>query len=303
MKLATTTADFGRYTIDHLQRVKYVEEAGFKYIDLSMYTPRENDGLFFTDDWKKTAEALKSYAEEKGLHYVQAHGPNSNPLKSQEDFDYAVEITTRAIEICSYLGIPNMVIHPGWDKDATKEEWFVKNKHFFEKLFPVMEKCNVNVLHENTTNANMPWYFSKTGKEMREFSDFVNHPMVHSCWDTGHANIEGQQYDEILAIGDDLYAIHFNDNRGKQDEHIIPYLGTMNCDEIINALLDIGFKGPLTFEAESPLRPSKYWLGKRKIFEKDVRLAEPPLCLQQEIERFMYSVGKYILSAYDLFEE
>ena len=60
--------------------------------------------------------------------------------------------------------------------------------------------------------------------------------MLHACWDTGHANCEGSQYDDIITLGKELFAIHYNDNHGAKDEHLIPFLGTLNHDEIINAL-------------------------------------------------------------------
>lgn len=149
----------------------------------------------------------------------------------------------------------------------------------------------------------MPWYFPKTGVEMKEFAKFVNHPLFHACWDTGHANCEGNQYQEIMDIGEELYAVHINDNRGFQDEHIIPFMGTMNMDEVMHALLDVGFKGPFTLEAGSALRSYRYWLGNLRDFDGDDRLANPPLFLQKEMERFMYLTGKYVLETYDVFEE
>jgi hypothetical protein len=71
----------------------------------------------------------------------------------------------------------------------------------------------------------------------------------------------------------------------------------------MHALLDVGYKGYFTLECDSALRSSNYWLGHRRAFDKDTRLAEPPLCLRKEMERFMYLTGKYILEAYGVFEE
>ena len=68
------------------------------------------------------------------------------------------------------LGIKNTVAHNGFAEGLSKEEWFVKNKAFYEKLFSTMERCGVNVLCENSTAANMKdKYFINTGKDMREF--------------------------------------------------------------------------------------------------------------------------------------
>ena len=167
-----------------------------------------------------------------------------------------------------------------------------------------MERWGVNVLCENSTKANMgELYFINNGKDMREFIKYVNHPQIHGCWDTGHANCEGSQYDEIMAIGDELYAIHYNDNRGNADEHIAPYFGTLNHDEVMNGLIGVGFKGYFTLECDSTLRKSKHWTGWRKQYETDTRLAEPQLFMQRYIEKMMYETSEWILSTYGVLEK
>lgn len=302
MKLATTTCDFDRYTEGYLPKIKEVSAAGFRYIDLSLYTVEPDDELMLSTDWETHLDAIAAYAADHGLTFVQCHSPDTNPLDPAQ-FDRAVAWNRRAIEICGRLGIPNLVVHSGWDPSATRDEWYTRNKHFFTALFDDMEKWNVNVLHENTTSANMPWFYPKTGAEMRAFSEYVNHPRFHSCWDTGHANVEGAQYDEIRAMGDDLYAVHINDNRGAQDEHVIPYFGTVNMDEILHGLIDVGFRGPFVFESGSTLRFSDCWLGPRHRYPADTRLAEPTLAMQQSLEKLMYEIGRHILTAYDCMEE
>lgn len=294
MNLATTTSDFSCIK-DHKERVRCLYEAGFRYVDLSMYTVYEGDPLF-EDGWREYAGELLKLANELGVEYVQAHSPNTNNLAGEEGYSNALKKTVRAIEICGILKIPNLVVHAGWDRSISdREVWFEKNRPFFQALFPSMERCRVNVLCENSTKANMPtWYYLNTGADMRAFIDYVDHPRFGGCWDTGHANIEGAQYQQILALGDKLYGIHFNDNRGKQDEHIIPFMGTMNVDEIMSALKAVDYRGVFTFECDSPLRPQYYWLGNRRAFEGT--LAEPPLALKKEMEKFLFQVGKCILT-------
>lgn len=159
----------------------------------------------------------------------------------------------------------------------------------------------MNVLCENSTKANMgDMYFINSGKDMLEFIQYVNHPQIHACWDTGHANCEGSQYDDIITLSKELYAIHYNDNRGTMDEHLLPFLGTLNHDEVMTALVDIGFNGCFTMECTSSLRFSNHWLGNRRIFEKSDRLAQPQLFMQRHIERLLYETAEYILKSYDL---
>ncbi len=305
MKLATTTEDFSKFLNTYHERIDCVCEAGFKYIDLSMYAIKENDELIFSENWCDNAKRILDNTHKKGAKFVQAHSPRGNPLlENQSMVDEHIKNTIRSIDVCGILGIPNIVVHAGIARGISKEENFEKNREFFRKLFPAMEKNNVNVLCENSTWRNTDgMYSANSGVDMKEFVEYVNHPLFHACWDTGHGNCEGPQYNEIKALGSDLYALHINDNRGTGDEHILPYFGTMNLDEIMNALLDIGYNGYFTFEAISSLRPSKFWQGDRRTFEKNTRLFHPQLFMQKQLEKLMYDMGVYILKQYNCFEE
>ena len=304
MKLATTTCDFDGYFNTYQEKIDAVAEAGFKYIDLSMYVIEKDDELLVSGKWKDNAKRILDTSKAKGLDFVQAHSPGGNPIAGDGNAKILIDATIRSIEICGVLGIPNIVVHAGMMKGYTKEQFFDENREFFRKLIPAMERNNVNVLCENSTQKNMgDMYFTNSGKDMKEFVEYVNHPLFHACWDTGHGNCEGNQYDDIKVIGNDLFAVHINDNSGRGDEHVIPYLGTVNMDEVMNALIDIGYKGVFTFESGSSLKPYKYWLGNRREYEKDTRLREPRLFMQKHLEKLMYDIGEYILKSYDCFEE
>lgn len=304
MKLATTTEDFAAYFDDHIERLKCVCEAGFKYIDLSMYKISPHDELFVGDNWRDYAKRLKAKAEELGVVFVQAHSPGGNGIAGDEASEALIDATIRSIEVCGELGIPSTVVHAGLLPGISKEESFEKNRQFYSRLFPAMEKCNVNVLCENSATPNVcGQYFTNTGADMSEFVKYVNHPLFHACWDTGHGNIEGAQYDEIMTLGKDLYALHINDNRGFADEHLIPYMGTLNMDEIMNALIDVGYSKYFTFESGNVLRRDKYWIGDRRTFDKDNRLVNPQLFMQKKLEGLMYETGVYILNKYNCYEE
>jgi sugar phosphate isomerase/epimerase len=264
------------------------------------FTP---DCAYMQEGWEKEVDKIKNLASELGMQFVQAHSQGGNPLNHWET-DFIVAATLRSIEICARLGIKNTVVHPGCRLGLSKEEWFKECKAFYDKLLPTAEKFGVNVLCENSTQACAPgYYWANSGKDMREFIEYVNHPNFHVCWDTGHANCEGSQYDEIMALGEHLYAIHYNDNHGNADEHILPYFGTLNHDEVMHALIDVGFKGYFTLECDSSLRQPKSWLGDRREFKKDERAIKPPAFMQQDLEKLLYKTAKYLLETYDLFEE
>ncbi|MBE6651721.1 MAG: sugar phosphate isomerase/epimerase [Ruminococcaceae bacterium] len=304
MKIATTTGDFSFYCANDCDRIKELHCAGFRYIDLSMYTFTPASP-YMQDNWRDEVNKIKELADSLGMVFVQAHSQGGNPFsEDKKHVDFLIDATLRSIEICGLLGIKNTVVHSGVAAGLSKEEWFVKNREFYSKFFPAMEKYNVNVLCENSTKKNMGnKYWANSGADMYEFIKFVDHPLFHGCWDTGHANCEGNQYDEILALKDELYAIHYNDNRGGGDEHVAPFLGTLNHDEVISALIDVKFKGYFTLECDSSLRKYKYWQGDRRQFEKESRLRDPQLFMQRHIEKMMYETAKWMLESYEVFDK
>ena len=297
MKLATTTADFTSFfKVSYMDSIKYIHDAGFRYIDIGVEEP-----LVGHDNWREDAKRLLDYAESLGMKFVQAHSPDGNAF-DMSYHDRLVEITDRSIELCHILGIPNIVVHSGWDMSLTKEESTEKSYQYHKLFFPTMEKYGVNVLIENTSSKNLAKGWFKA-EDMLEFLRYADHPLLHAVWDTGHANTEGTQYEQLVTLGKELYGVHVHDNSGRGDEHTLPYLGTLNMDDLINGLIDANYKGYFTFEVLGTLRNAASRHGKRHVFERDKRLLNPSLEMQLDLERLLYTVGKYCLNAYDIFEE
>lgn len=309
MKLATTTGDFLHFCDNDTDCVTEVVRAGFKYIDLSLYDGIGPNWCYFKESWREDTAKLKAHAESLGASFVQAHSPGGNPLQFGESFEILVASTIRSIEICAELGIKNTVFHTGYSDEfgytpEGKKGYFEGNMIFINRILPTAEKYGVNILIENSTRANMKdKYFFLTGDDMREFIEYANHPLIHACWDTGHANVEGHQYSDIMSLGKDLHALHVNDNRSKRDEHMLPFMGSLSIDELMCGLIDSGYEGYFTFESSSTLVHPRYWLSKRHTFDRDDRCLRPPLELARITEKLMYETGKYILSSYNCFEE
>ena len=306
MKLATMTGDFNRYLNNDTDKIKELYDAGFRYIDFS--NAMNPDSIYLKENWREEIIKVKEFATNLGMKFVQSHAKYGDVFsKDESEREFLMQAIIRNIEICEILGIKNTVVHPGCIVGMNKTEFFKLNKEFYGKLFSVMERCGVNVLCENNMkNVPRNTYYVTEGAEMREFIKYVDHPLFHGCWDVGHANCDGPQYDEILAIGDELYAIHYHDNHNWRDDHLAPFLGRMNHDEIINALIDVGYKGYLTFECCFSLLPSKIWTGNRREFNKEGKknlLTEPQLFMQRHIEKMLYETGKWMLESYGIFEE
>lgn len=301
MKLAAPTCHF-KTVKTQKEKIKHLYDAGFRNIDLTVYSIQAVEDII-SDDWESFVYDLGDYAEKLGVKFVQSHTSDIGLLTRTYGYDKAVEITKRTINVCGMLGIPNTVVHSVVGDD--KADFYAKNLPFYQSLYDTMEKNNVEVLIENNARSNIgDKYFVFSGADVVELIESLSHPLIHACWDTGHANIHGNQYDHIVTLGPHLHAIHLNDNRGHVDEHMIPYLGTFNLDEIINALIDIDYKGYFTFEADNSVMPGDAaWPHQKIKFEKDTRLKEAPMFMRDELEKLLYKIGKYALEAYGIFEE
>lgn len=303
MKLTNTTEEFQKFYDNDVDRTRALFEQGFKNIDISFYTEHIDNAIYQGDDWKQKAYELLNFGNQNGIKFVQAHLPGGNPL-DENGIEELTEVNIRCIDVCGILGIKYAVIHMGWKKDISKQEFYEKNRDYIQLLLPALERNNVILCVENSCKANLGKYFYFfDGKELREFIDYVDSPFVAACWDTGHANIEGPQYQDILALGDKLRALHINDNMGQKDDHMMPYMGTLNIDEVMTVLLEIGFNEYFTFECGTSVIFNNHWLNKRKVFEKDTRALNPNVEIKKSMVKTTYEVGRQILLAYNCLEE
>ncbi len=311
MKLASTTGDFRGYAKTTADAVRFYEGTGFRHLDYNFYNVIYEGSPFLGDRWLDEVDEAMREAERLGFDFVQAHSPNYNPLDPKADHGAGMLATLRSIEACGRLGIPNIVVHSGYTEEIAypggRDAYFSRNRDFYRSLYPAMEKWNVNVLVENSAEANMgKRYFFMTGAEMRDFADYAAHPLLHCNWDVGHANLrDTDQKAEIIAMGGHLRGLHIQDNFGACDEHIAPFMGTTDMDAVMQGLLAVGYKGYFTFEAGNMLLSYGRWPHRRRqapsVTER--RLSVPPLELRRKAASLLYEIGRAILTAYDCFEE
>lgn len=299
MKLATTTCDYSQYTSSQAEAITWIREAGFHYVDYNFGMDFRNGTGVYTNGWKEYLTGIQELAKKLEVQFVQAHAPMGTPIARNEEGARLMEATKRCIEACGILGIPNVVVHSGYEKGLSKAETFARNREFYMELVPVAEENGVHVLAENFNHMGSEIYWMDNAPDLREFIDYINHPMIQVCWDTGHGNEQPlPQHEALKCLGAHVYALHVQDNVGRGDYHQAPFCGTMNMDSLISGLLDIGYKGYFTFEACNFFMPESY----KKPFPGG-KLNRVPLELKNKAERMLYELGEYALRAYDCFEE
>ncbi len=263
------------------------------------------------DGYKKFAEACAKEAENAGLSYVISHAPCLNVLKSRDDeekYNHSILAIRRSIEVCHELNIPRIVIHSCPEPSYSVDKVYFENKVFYEEFLDLAEKYNIMLLVEN-------WDDDKThfslGQQLREFIDYVDHPLLVACWDSAHGHIsptarELGQYKNIMALGDKLKGLHISDNFGNMHQHSWPFSGTINFDQIMQGLLDVNYDGYFTYEATYTLLHHTHFYSRKPWVhngETVTKALDPSLKLMQSAVNLLYDIGEYLLRQYDCFEE
>jgi sugar phosphate isomerase/epimerase len=79
---------------------------------------------------------------------------------------------------------------------------------------------------------------------------------VGICLDFGHAHLAGDVADEIEIAAEHLITTHVHDNRGREDDHLVPYQGTINWPAALVNMLKIGYEGTYLMELANTGNPT-----------------------------------------------
>lgn len=301
MKISSSTGDFSKVSEKNTDRILCYEGTGFRYLNLNLYSEaKPNKPLFMNDEsWRQMFEDIGEASLKTNTRIILAHAP-AEVMNYRENRDMYIRAVNRTIEGCALLGISDLVVHPAWSLEFDKECLFSENRLFYKLIMPAAEKFGINILAENNYYSNG---LLNNGRDMLELLDVIGHPLLYVCWDTGHARlVKADQYESITLLGEKLRAVHIHDNEGYWDRHTSPFFGDINFDPIIQALIDIDYKGYFNLECEWILKPGgrEQWVYHGKPVD---RLGVPPKHIYQMAVRLLYEIGVYMLSAYDVYEE
>ncbi len=257
-------------------------KAGFKVMDMNFATYSRNALPMTRPDWADWCVRQKALADELGIELSQAHAHffalNEQGNESEED----AELIRRSIIGAGLMGIKWMVFHPYSLRDGI---WYSykdskrRNMELFREYAELCAKQNVSIALENMIESeNRGRRYCSSTEELIDLHDSLNDPIFGICWDFGHANLA--QIDQCAAlrqIGKRLKVLHVDDNRGKKDDHLAPYFGTIVWEPIMKTLKEIGYDGDFTYE----------------IFNFHNGL---PDAMQEKTLRYTYELAEYMLS-------
>ena len=219
-------------------------------IDWSTYTLKPSTHPLSGNDYVAFAKKLRRIGEENGIHCNQSHAPFPSLVPGIR------ELLKRAIECTAIAGGKHCIIHP--DNHKSAEE----NAEMYFELLPFAKEHGVIICTENMWNwdGNNDHAVSAACSHHDDFVAHikaVNDPNFAACLDIGHAEMKGlntSAKEMILALGDNLAALHVHDNDKWHDSHRIPFSMDINWEEVIGALKQVNYKGYMTLEADAHIR-------------------------------------------------
>jgi sugar phosphate isomerase/epimerase len=76
------------------------------------------------------------------------------------------------------------------------------------------------------------------------------------CMDFGHAHLISDVGDAVETAAEHLITTHVHDNRGREDEHLVPYAGSINWNAALVTMQKIGYEGTFLMELADTGSPS-----------------------------------------------
>jgi sugar phosphate isomerase/epimerase len=92
------------------------------------------------------------------------------------------------------------------------------------------------------------------------------------CLDFGHAHMAGDIVDAIETVSEHLVATHVHDNRGRSDDHLVPFEGTIDWAAALTAVQKIGYDGTLLLEIAAHGSPKETLARAQRARERMERL-------------------------------
>ena len=265
-------------------------------LNTSLYKFERNNFFSMSDtELENFFRPHRDGAEKAGIWGNQMHMPYPNyvPGAEKEFNDYLWHVVApKSMKICAFFGCRNMVIHGfklAYHLGSEEAEW-QQTAGFLDLLSPMAKEMGITVCIENLytgigghmvegpcCNAR------KAAERIDGFNDKYGAEVLGFCFDTGHANLVGIDFEEfITTLAHRLKVLHIHDNDGIQDLHQIPYTFTKTRENTSSTDWDGFLKGLKKIKFDQVLS-----------FETAPVLTAFPDALKQKTLRFIADIGEY----------
>ncbi len=248
--------------------LEIAKELGYDAVDFDTEEPdvTKEGSLYQNSDEEIFAyyDGLRRHAEALGIFVCQTHSRCPGFKNKPEEDEILVENIRRDLLACSALGAKFCVVHAVTSifmgPDADPKLMRDLNFRQFTTILPYAKKYGVKIATETFGDAvrfNSCDFFGNIDEFIKSYNricaaeDYKEWLTV--CVDTGHSN-KASRFDNplpadvIRLLGGNIELLHLNDNDKLTDQHKIPLTGTIDWNDVFDALDEVGYHGVYNME-------------------------------------------------------
>lgn len=215
---------------------------------LELFIRPDSQGLVSDAEFRRVAEMV----EEAGMRVWSVHAP----FGGEVDLSHPDELLRResmgqirrACEVASMLGANCVVVHAGMSEGDEAEQELRRRQSLRSLNCLLKRTCQLELqLAVEYLPANKERLCNDSAEIREMFSLCDGMPRV--CLDVNHANLREDLIEATRALGDLIVTVHLSDKDGEQELHLMPGGGVIDWKEFMDVLDEIGYDGPLIYEA------------------------------------------------------
>jgi sugar phosphate isomerase/epimerase len=251
------------YHDQKLDRSHLAQVAGYGFESIELFATRSHF------DYRDPAavSALGEWLETTGLGLLSVHAPITDRFAVGDKWEpaysiaagdaarrqAAVDEAAAALAVAKQIPFKLLVVHVGTSdpRGAPNDNQRAAAVRSVEDICRVAEPLGVQVALEVIPNA------LSTPSALVALVERDLEPAPGICLDFGHAFLGGDIPDAIETVAEHLIATHVHDNHRRNDEHLAPYLGTIDWDAALMSMQKIGFEGTYLMELANTGSPAE----------------------------------------------
>lgn len=254
-----------------IEALKFAKSIGADAVDYNL-CGLEHDYRQPSSVYSKSMDEIATYyekvgkaAKETGIEIGQTHG-RIEGFKNKPDEDEALvknsEIDCMATKLldCPYCvmhGVTTIFMGPDCDPKLMRD----LNFDMFCRFLEYAKKYDITLATETFGDAvkfNSCDFFGNIDEFIKTYNRICavsdNRKYLKYCVDTGHSNKASRfnnnptPGDVIRMLGGDIVCLHLNDNDKLTDQHKTPKTGTIDWNDVFDALDEVGYNGIYNME-------------------------------------------------------
>lgn len=212
------------------QTIYAIKDAGFDGVFLQWYNK----------DWEFSQQEQLNLCRELGLEVVFVHlgYKHINDIWLEgEDGDNVMKEYLKDLEVCKTNNIKMVVMHLTSKSVAPKPSLVGIER--LQKIVDYAEKLGIKIAFENT----------KIWGYLEYVFGHIKNDNMGICFDAGHYHCHFDDKFSWDMFNGKIFALHLHDNDKSEDQHLLPFDGTMDWQNVAQKLKQANYSGPITLES------------------------------------------------------